>query len=713
MEKFNNLKLVRKLIIVITLLTTIILSTLVTVTAFSVAKNNYSIIMDKFTLQAEMNGTVVQSIVDNSFNVATNLQTYILNSYSKFGAPIYDEEGNAISTNKSAVYNVPLAAANFRMEDYILNTAWATISDNPDIGAIGVHFEPYAFDPTLETYSFWVTTNKAAQNSMIPLPSYDVYSTSDFYSATKATLQPVITPPAQNTNIDNQGQYSSYISYPIIYQNQFKGVVCIELITSNFDRTAISNTRYPSLHSSILSSEWTIIFDSESDENIGLNVSDFLTTKSLETWLHLSSNNEFFSLETAYPTGEKHIRYSYPITAGNEIWWSHVELTTTDFYRDVINIVSTIIIISVGAIIALICLVSMFIKYLLQPLDDIVQASAQISEGNLNVIVTSSYSDEFGILANGFTCMAAHLRSIIIEIEAILEAMAHGDFSVVDEDNFEANYNGQFAPIKISLIQIGQKLSESLENISRLATEVNFGAEDTATTATELAMGNVVQSGVVDTFLDATENIEQAVIDTRVKIEQTEQISYEAQQKSTIGATAMEEMLKSMQEISQASSTISEVLKTVEDIAEQTNLLALNATIEAARAGENGKGFNVVATEVRNLAIRSQENVREIENVIKDISQSVERGESMANSTSQSLREIVDIVEQTVHITQELMTASEVQQENIKEVINGTEELNSVIENNIATSQQSAAISQQLAFNAQSLDELLRSFKFE
>ncbi len=167
-----------------------------------------------------------------------------------------------------------------------------------------------------------------------------------------------------------------------------------------------------------------------------------------------------------------------------------------------------------------------------------------------------------------------------------------------------------------------------------------------------------------------------------------------------------------MDDINKSSHTIAVVLQDIEEIASQTNLLALNAAIEAARAGEAGKGFAVVAAEIRELANKSSATVSEIESIIKTSVSDVENGQKMAAQTANSLNEIVDVVKQTVVISQELIEANARQKARVGELVEGADKISQVISEAGVPIQESAGISEELAAQATTLEQLLQKFKF-
>jgi len=175
----------------------------------------------------------------------------------------------------------------------------------------------------------------------------------------------------------------------------------------------------------------------------------------------------------------------------------------------------------------------------------------------------------------------------------------------------------------------------------------------------------------------------------------------------------MEEMLLSMDGISGAASNISQIIKVIDDIAFQTNILALNAAVEAARAGQYGKGFSVVAEEVRNLAVRSADAANETSALIESTANKVESGKLTANKTARAFGNIVEGVVKVAAIVAEISDSSDEQAENIIQINRGIEQVSQVVQTNSATSEQSAAASGELSNEADRLNEQVSHFKLK
>jgi methyl-accepting chemotaxis protein len=184
-----------------------------------------------------------------------------------------------------------------------------------------------------------------------------------------------------------------------------------------------------------------------------------------------------------------------------------------------------------------------------------------------------------------------------------------------------------------------------------------------------------------------------------------------ASQAAVRGGAVVEQVVRTMAEITESSRRINDIIGVIDGIAFQTNILALNAAVEAARAGEQGRGFAVVASEVRSLAQRSASAAREIKDLIGASTQGVERGSKLVSDAGASMNDIVSQVHQVASLIGEISLATREQTSGIDQVGEAVSDLDRVTQQNVALVEQSAAASESLKEQAERLLESVRVFK--
>ncbi|MBP0482706.1 methyl-accepting chemotaxis protein [Sagittula sp. M10.9X] len=232
--------------------------------------------------------------------------------------------------------------------------------------------------------------------------------------------------------------------------------------------------------------------------------------------------------------------------------------------------------------------------------------------------------------------------------------------------------------------------------LSSMSDEMSRRAEMQAATLEESAAALDVLAAGVKSAADRAEDADRKVVEGRRRAEQ--------------GGEVMGRALQAMSSIAKSSEQISQIITVIDDIAFQTNLLALNAGVEAARAGESGKGFSVVASEVRGLAQRASESANEIKELVLNSADQVEDGERLVQATSETLTHIVESVTEVSEMVAGIATLSREQAGNVEEINVGIGELDKVTQQNAAMVSQTSTASQQLTVEATRLSDLLTRF---
>ena len=345
-----------------------------------------------------------------------------------------------------------------------------------------------------------------------------------------------------------------------------------------------------------------------------------------------------------------------------------------------------------------------------QPVTELEQAARAMAKGEFSAVrVAYDSRDELGSLAGDIRSMVKTLTDVIQNETYILNEMAEGNFSVHSER--DEYYIGEFEQLLRSMKKINRGLSELLLQISQSADNVAASSEQVSSGSQNLAQGTTEQAASVEELTGMMSEIsDQAYRNSRDAQEASEKAQM-VKENATESSRSMQEMVKAMAEISGKSDEIRKIVKTIEDFSFQTNILALNAAVEAARAGDRGKGFSVVANEVRSLANQSSAASKSTAALIQSSIQAVENGRKIANETDNALAEVVSGIDNVSELLFHITDASSKQFDANRQVTENINLISEVVQTNSATAEECAAASEELASQAQLLKELVSHFK--
>ena len=344
---------------------------------------------------------------------------------------------------------------------------------------------------------------------------------------------------------------------------------------------------------------------------------------------------------------------------------------------------------------------------ILVPLHQIENVAQELTEGNLHSTLEYHSEDEIGRLAHSMRKSIRILGSYVDDIDRAMKQFSEGDFDVQPQ----VEWRGDFIGILNSFMAFEKSMADTVKGIQHVSDEVFEGAEQVASSSSDLADGATNQAAVVEELTATVENVsEQVAQNSKTAIEISGRVD-ELGNSILDSNSKMREMVDSMNEISVASKEIDKIIATINEIAAQTNLLALNASIEAARAGEAGRGFAVVANQVNVLADQSAQAAKESSLLIETSVKAVEKGMVIAGQTAAKLEEVA---ESSKNITEEVANIAdtlETQTTEIYQINQGIGQINDVVQTNSATSEECAAASQEMSNEAESLRGLIQKFK--
>ena len=344
---------------------------------------------------------------------------------------------------------------------------------------------------------------------------------------------------------------------------------------------------------------------------------------------------------------------------------------------------------------------------ILEPLRAVEDVAKELTEGNLHSTLDYRSEDEIGRLAHSMRKSIRILGSYVDDIDRAMKLFAEGNFDVKPE----VEWRGDFVGILNSFMQFEKSIGETIKGIQNVSNEVSSAADQVASSSNDLADGATNQAAVVEELTATVAGVSEQVENNSKSAKEISGRVDELGNAILESNGKMHEMVDSMHEINEASKEIDKIIATINEIASQTNLLALNASIEAARAGEAGKGFAVVANQVNSLADQSAQAAKESAMLIETSVKAVEKGMVIAGQTAAQLE---DVAENSKIITEEVTNIAETletQTTEIRQINEGIEQINDVVQTNSVTSEECAAASQEMSSESENLREMIRKFK--
>lgn len=403
-------------------------------------------------------------------------------------------------------------------------------------------------------------------------------------------------------------------------------------------------------------------------------------------------------------------KYGFLQCAGNTGYLVLSSLPLSEYFAIFIEMIIALVILFAAGILLIAFRIRKSAANLTKPILELNETAQQLADGNLDVQLAITSENEIGELGVSIQRTVSRLKEYIVYIDetaTVLSQLADGKLSI----ELKHDYAGEFQKIKTALFHISDSMNQVMAGINESSEHVSVGASELASASQVLAEGAEEQATSIEQLTETTNTVADQVENSRSKAETSAQATAQAAAMIEQNQEKMKQMMDAMNKIHETSQQVVGIIQTIEDIASQTNLLSLNASIEAARAGEAGKGFAVVADEIGKLALESSKAANTTKELIEISMEEINKGNTIAVSAVNSLKESVDAVSHVNELIQETAENAAVQAENMNHLRTGIKKISHSIQDNSAASQETSATSEELASQAERLNQMVQRFE--
>ncbi|MGP1868544.1 methyl-accepting chemotaxis protein [Shewanella frigidimarina] len=658
------------------------------------------------------------SLKDKNATLATEIEVALKQEINDKLSARAGEYGERVAGFINEAYRIPYLFAGLLEQtsrkkplnrDAVEVSSAAVIQKNSQVSAIYVQFEPNGYDglddsylqgdshsvPNVGTLEIYHTRNDdgsveqvqvddAEEKYIADLDEFGVRE-AEWYLCAKDSKKSCLMEPYLYEITPGNTALMTSLTVPVIVDNQFKGLVGVDINLPIFQTMImqLSKSLYGGQAKVTLVSQKGFVVAASHYKKFARPFSESVGPELAKKLLALDSSSGFVNEPTS-------IAVAYPINIpiADATWSLIIEVPKTQAFMAVDNMNTAMndmamslgsLLLTIGIIVTVIAvlIISLVIRSIIAPLN-MIQARVEnlaSAEGDLTQAIEVDAHAELIALGSGINAFIAKLRHLISELKILADRSQQESIKSADiAKHTRESVNRQYGEIESVVTAVNQ--------MSATALEVAKASEQTAM-ETESMTVNVK---------DGQSRLTQAM----VFVEGVSGDSAQAQ--------------KAVNMVSQSSANISRILEVISSIAEQTNLLALNAAIEAARAGEQGRGFAVVADEVRTLASRTQTSTNEISTLIESLQKEVKNASSIIDKGAQGAQKAVEQTQLALQSLNAIVEQINQVSGQVTHIATAAEEQSAVTEEvnrNITGISDSAAELSQLADSAQQSSDSL------
>ena len=342
-----------------------------------------------------------------------------------------------------------------------------------------------------------------------------------------------------------------------------------------------------------------------------------------------------------------------------------------------------------------------------KPVKNVTRRMIALSDGDLHTeVVNIKSGDELEVMTRTLADTVESVNRYISDIRQVLSGVADGNLQIEPQ----VEYRGDFTLIRNSLGTILQSMNETITGFRSAAARLASMADELSGQSGQLHEASLEQNQATEALVDEVTHVKEQLVGVTENSDQTRSMTVKITKKVQEANTQMEALSRAMDDISSHAQEITTIAKAIDDIAFQTSILALNASVEAAHAGSAGKGFAIVAEEVKDLAGKSAKAAKSAVEIVASTRDVIQTGVELNARTAESLRSIYGVSAEISEISDQLVTAVQGQEKALKCMEERIATISAIADRNLQNAGGTSESSGLLAKEAEELQAQVKKF---